>query len=93
GATQVVLGDILQIASGTDVASLAVNMRVFDLIEGFVQLANKKNGLLASVPINVPGVAQITATVQVLQPPQLSAVGNPAKAVAAGHNPETGPNR
>ena len=93
GATQVVLGDILQIASGTDVASLAVNMRVFDLIEGFVQLANKKNGLLANVPINVPGVAQITATVQVLQPPQLSAVGNPAKAVAAGHNPETGPNR
>ncbi|USX00335.1 pilus assembly protein TadG-related protein [Pseudomonas proteolytica] len=93
GATQVVLGDILQIASGTDVASLAVNMRVFDLIEGFVQLANKKNGLLASVPIDLPGVAQITATVQVLQPPQLSAVGNPAKAVAAGHNPETGPNR
>ncbi|PHN55247.1 hypothetical protein AO268_28070 [Pseudomonas sp. ICMP 8385] len=93
GTTQVVLGDILQIASGTDVASLAVNMRVFDLIEGFVQLANKKNGLLASVPIDLPGVAQITATVQVLQPPQLSAVGNPAKAVAAGHNPETGPNR
>lgn len=93
GSTQVVLGDILKIASGTDVASLAVNMRVFDLIEGFVQLANKKNGLLASVPIDLPGVALITATVQVLQPPQLSAVGNPAKAVAPGHNPETGPNR
>ena len=93
GTTKVVLGNILQVASGADVSALAVNLQVFDLIKGVVQLANKTNGLVATVPINVAGLAQITANVQVLQPPQLSAIGNPAKAVAVGQNPETGPNR
>ncbi|MBT2375117.1 pilus assembly protein TadG-related protein [Pseudomonas fluorescens] len=93
GTTQVVLGNVLQIASGSDVSALAVNMRVFDLIQGFVQLANKTNGLVASFPIDLPGLAQISAKVQVLQPPQMSAIGNPAKAVASGQNPQTGPNR
>jgi uncharacterized membrane protein len=93
GTTQVVLGNALSIESGTDVAALAVNMRVFDLIQGFVQLANKKNGLVASFPINLAGLAQITANVQVLQPPQMSAIGNPAHATAPGQDPQTGPNR
>jgi len=93
GATTVVLGNVLSVESGASVAALAVNMRVFDLIQGFVQLANKQNGLVASFPINLPGVAQITASVQVLQPPQLSAIGNPALATAPGQNPMTGPNR
>ncbi|MFC6336816.1 hypothetical protein GIR22_19835 [Pseudomonas sp. CCM 7891] len=93
GTTQVVLGNVLQVVSGTDVSALAVNVKVFDLIEGFVQLANKTNGLVASFPINLPGLAQITAKVQVLQPPQMSAIGSPAKAIAVGHNPQSGPNR
>lgn len=93
GATQVVLGNVLSVESGSNVAALAVNMRVFDLIQGFVQLANKQNGLVASFPINLPGVAQITASVQVLQPPQMSAIGNPAHATAAGQDPHFGPNR
>ncbi|NMZ37140.1 pilus assembly protein TadG-related protein [Pseudomonas proteolytica] len=94
GATKVVLGDALHIESGTDVAGLAANMRVFDLIQGFVQLANKKNGLVASFPISLgPSIAQIDVSVQVLQPPQLSAIGNPAHAIAPGHNPQTGPYR
>lgn len=93
GTTQVILGNALSIESGTSVAALAVNMRVFDLIQGFVQLANKKNGLVASFPINLAGLAQITASVQVLQPPQMSAIGNPAHATAAGQDPKNGPNR
>ncbi|OYU04429.1 MAG: hypothetical protein CFE47_27080 [Pseudomonas sp. PGPPP1] len=93
GTTTVVLGTALQIESGTNIAGLAVNMRVFDLIQGFVQLANKKNGLVASVPINLPGIASIDLSVQVLQPPQLSAIGNPAHAIAPGQDPQAGPNR
>lgn len=93
GATKVILGNVLQVATGTDASALVVNMRVFDLIEGFVQLANKTNGLVASFPINLPGLAQITASVQVLQPPQMSAIGNPMVAVAAGQDPMSGPNR
>lgn len=81
GGTSVVLGDVLRIESGTKVSALVVDMRVFDLIESLVQLTNKKNGLVAQFPIDLAGLAQITARVQVLEPPQISAIGNPARAV------------
>jgi uncharacterized membrane protein len=93
GTTNVVLGDVIKIAGGSDASALTVTMKAFDLVQGFVQLANKGNGLVASLPINLPGLAQITAKVQVLQPPQMSAIGNPAKAIAPGQDPKTGPNR
>ena len=93
GTTNVVLGDLIKVADGGDVSALAVTVKAFDLIQGFVQLANKTNGLVASFPIDIPGLAQITAKVQVMQPPQLSAIGNPAKATAPGHDPKAGPNR
>lgn len=89
GTTRVVLGDLLHVESGSDISALAVNLKVFDLIEGVVQLANKQNGLVATLPINLAGLAQITARVQVMQPPQLSAVGNPKNAALA----PLGPNR
>ncbi len=77
GTTSVVLGNMLHVESGTDISTLAVNLKAFDLIEGFVQLANKKNAAVATLPINIAGLAQITARVQVMEPPQLSAIGNP----------------
>lgn len=89
GATTVVLGDLLHVESGSDISALAVNLKAFDLIEAIVQLANKQNGLVASLPINIAGLAQITARVQVMEPPQLSAVGNPKNAAQA----PLGPNR
>jgi uncharacterized membrane protein len=89
GTTNVVLGNLLHVETGSNVAALATNVQLFDLIEAFVQLANKKNGLVATLPINIAGLAQITARVQVLEPPQLSAIGNPKN---AAQNP-LGPNR
>lgn len=79
GATTIVLGDLLKIQGTTDIAALNTDLRLFDLVQGVVQLANKKNGLMAAVPINIPGLAQVTAQVQVIQPPQLSAIGDPRK--------------
>lgn len=89
GTTSVVPGNMLHVESGTDISTLAVNLKAFDLIEGFVQLANKKNALVATLPINLAGLAQITARVQVMEPPQLSAIGNPKNAALA----PLGPNR
>ncbi|MGZ7457282.1 pilus assembly protein TadG-related protein [Pseudomonas sp. Ma2-10] len=89
GATTVVLGNVLRVEAGSNVTALATNLKVFDLIEAVVQLANKKNGLVATLPINLAGLAQITARVQVLEPPQLSAIGNPKNAALA----PLGPNR
>ena len=89
GATTVVLGNVLHVEAGSIVTALGTNLKVFDLIEAVVQLANKKNGLVATLPINLAGLAQITARVQVLEPPQLSAIGNPKNAALA----PLGPNR
>ncbi|UVJ44590.1 pilus assembly protein TadG-related protein [Pseudomonas sp. LS1212] len=80
GTTEVVLGNMLHIESGTKVSALDVDLQLFSLIESVVQLANKKNGLVAQLPIDLAGLAQITARVQVLEPPQMSAIGNPQKA-------------
>jgi uncharacterized membrane protein len=79
GSTTIALGDLLQVQSGSNLAALNTNMRVFDLVQGLVQVANKKNGLMSAVQLNVPGVAQVTAKVQVIQTPQISAIGDPSK--------------
>lgn len=89
GSTTVVLGNLLHVENGSDISTFATTVSVFDLIEGVVQLANKKNGVVATVPINLAGLAQITARVQVLEPPQLSAIGNPKNAALD----PLGPNR
>ncbi|MDP9605945.1 UNVERIFIED_ORG: putative membrane protein [Variovorax paradoxus] len=71
------LADLLGVASGTDAAGLSTNLQLFQLVQGMIQVANGKNGLAATVPITVPGIASVTAKVQVVEPPQVSAVGNP----------------
>ncbi|MEB0041624.1 MULTISPECIES: pilus assembly protein TadG-related protein [unclassified Pseudomonas] len=79
GSTTVMLGDLLQVKGGTETAALTSNLQLFQLVEGLVQLANKSNGLVAVQTINL-GVLSITSNLKVLQPAQISAVGNPALA-------------
>lgn len=87
GNVQVKLGDILKLQSGTDAAGLDTSLNVFQLAEAFVQLANISNGVAASVPLNVPGVVNGTVTLKIIEPPQLSAIGDPAKAKAHPTDP------
>ncbi|CAA2108416.1 TadG family pilus assembly protein [Variovorax paradoxus] len=72
------LADLLGVASGTDAAGLSTELQLFQLVQGMIQVANGKNGLAADVPVTVPGIANITTKVRVVEPPQVSAVGNPA---------------
>jgi uncharacterized membrane protein len=72
------LSDILGVASGTDAAGLSTDVQLFQLVQGMIQVANGKNGLSADVPVTVPGIASITTKVRVVEPPQVSAVGNPS---------------
>jgi uncharacterized membrane protein len=83
------LGDLLGVQGGTQAAALQLDLQVFQLAEGLVQLANGQNGLVASVPLSVPGLLNVTSQVRVIEPPQLSAVGDPALAAVD----PTGPNR
>ncbi|MBV4460507.1 hypothetical protein KVG96_21350 [Pseudomonas sp. COR58] len=88
-AAPVKLGDILQLQSGTTAAGLDANLQLLQLIQGVVQLANSKSAVAATLPVNVLGLANVTVRVKVIEPPQLSAVGDPSLAKA---DPQ-GPNR
>ncbi|PIB44426.1 hypothetical protein AOA59_13825 [Pseudomonas sp. 2822-15] len=83
------VGQILQLQTGTTAAALNANLQVFQLIQGVVQLSNSKSAAAATLPVSVLGLANITTQVKVIEPPQLSAIGNPVLAAA---NP-TGPNK
>ena len=74
------LGDLLGVQTGTPAAALDLDLQVFQLAEGVVQLANGQNGLVASVPLSIPGLLKLSTRVQVIEPPQMSAVGDPALA-------------
>ncbi|MCJ0763906.1 TadG family pilus assembly protein [Variovorax terrae] len=88
GALPLELGDVLQLQAGTQAAGLNVDLQAFQLIQGVVQLANSKSAVFAAVPLSVPGIGTATVNVKVLEPPQLSAIGNPELAKAD----PTGPN-
>lgn len=80
GAPLIKLADLLRIASGTPASGLDLGLDVFQLVQGMVQVANSKSAVIASVPIALPGVGNITVKSKVIEPPQISAVGNPALA-------------
>ncbi|MFJ2321580.1 pilus assembly protein TadG-related protein [Pseudomonas sp. NPDC087817] len=88
GSTEVALGKLLQLQTGATSAALNANLQVFQLLEAVVQVANSQNALSATVPLSIPGLVNGSVKVKVIQPPQLSAVGNPmlAKADPMGAN-------
>ncbi|MGY2442655.1 pilus assembly protein TadG-related protein [Pseudomonas sp. SDO52101_S400] len=88
-AAPVKLGDILQLQTGTTAAGLDANLQLLQLVQGVIQLANSKSAVAATLPISVLGLANVTVRVKVIEPPQFSAIGDPALAKA---NP-LGPNR
>lgn len=88
GSTEVALGKLLQLQTGATSAALNANLQLFQLLEAVVQVANSENALTATVPLSIPGLVNGSVKVKVIQPPQLSAVGNPvlAKADPMGAN-------
>ncbi|MGF7111787.1 putative membrane protein [Pseudomonas laurylsulfatiphila] len=78
GSTSIVLGQLLQLQTGAASSALITNLQVFQLVEAFIQLANSQNVAVAKIPLNIPGLVNGEVKVKVIQPPQLSAIGNPA---------------
>ncbi|MFK3793840.1 pilus assembly protein TadG-related protein [Pseudomonas piscis] len=83
------LGDILKLQTGLPSTALNASVQLFQLLQAFIQLSNSNSAVAATVPINVLGLANISVQTKVIEPPQLSAVGNPALAKVD----PTGPNR
>ncbi|QLG93754.1 hypothetical protein HZF02_18160 [Pseudomonas yamanorum] len=71
------LKDLLNIQAGLDKAALDVNLQLFNLIQGFVQLSNKESAVAAELPVNVLGLLGVKVQTKVISPPQVSAIGNP----------------
>lgn len=83
------LGSLLSLQSGLQQTGLAMDLNALQLAQAMVQLANYNSSINVSVPINLIGLAAATVTARIIQPPQISATGNPALAKA---NP-TGSNK
>ncbi|WP_338584525.1 pilus assembly protein TadG-related protein [Pseudomonas sp. MAG733B] len=82
-ASPIKLGDLLQLQTGAQAQGLDATVQLFQLIQGFVQLANKNSAVNAVLPVNLLGLAGVTTRIKVIQPPQFSAVGDPALAKVA----------
>jgi uncharacterized membrane protein len=87
--TKIKLQDLMTLQTGLPSAALDTNLNLFQLVEAFVQVANTQSAAFATIPANVLGLAGVTVKVKVIEPPQLSALGNPILAKA---NP-TGPDQ
>ena len=82
------LGDLLNIQSGTDAAGLDTGLNVLDLVQGSVQLASSQCAACIALPIDLPGVAGVQVRTQIVEPPQLSAIGRPELARADQLGPD-----
>jgi uncharacterized membrane protein len=93
GSLPIQLGSLIQLQTGTPSAALNANLQVFQLVQGLVQLANSQSAVAASVSlVNLPGIGSVSVKLKVTEPPQISAIGNPA--VAAADSPAyAGPNQ
>ncbi|MFJ2383491.1 hypothetical protein BK645_20100 [Pseudomonas protegens] len=78
---QLKLGDILKLQTGAASTALDANLKLFQLLQAMIQLANSKSAVVAEVPANLLGLASVTVRVKVIEPPQLSAVGDPRLAI------------
>ncbi|WP_339463912.1 pilus assembly protein TadG-related protein [Pseudomonas lurida] len=84
------VGDLLKVASGTPAAALNTTVQLFQLLETVVQLSNSKSAVSAAAQVNIPLVGNVSIQTKVIEAPQMSAIGNPAKAKAGLlNNPQT----
>ncbi len=84
-STLIQLGDILDLKNGTSAAGLDATLNAIDLVQAAVMLAAKNSAAIAQVPLNLLGLVTGTVKVKVIEPEQLSAIGNPATDVIQVH--------
>lgn len=75
--TPVTLGNLLQLQTATDATALNADLQLFTLLQAIAQLSSSTSGVSVSVPVNVLGLASITTTLKIIEPPQFSVVANP----------------
>ncbi|MDP9914079.1 putative membrane protein [Variovorax boronicumulans] len=82
------VAEILGIATGTPSSALDLGLQAFQLTQAFVQLANSQHAVALGTTSNLLGLANVRTTIKVIEPPQTSAIGNPALAALAPLGPD-----
>jgi uncharacterized membrane protein len=77
GSSLIKLGDVVNLKTGTPDAGLDAGVQAFQLVQTLAQIANGQNGVALSQVLSVPGVGQVSASIKLIEPPQLSAIGDP----------------
>ncbi|MEK1909093.1 MAG: pilus assembly protein TadG-related protein [Pseudomonas chlororaphis] len=88
GSNPVKLGDILQLQTGAASTGLDANVQLFQLMQAFIELASSKSAVAATLPISVLGLADVTTKIKVIEPPRLSAIGDPELAKISPRGPD-----
>ncbi|MDF0733729.1 pilus assembly protein TadG-related protein [Pseudomonas entomophila] len=73
------LGDILDIQNGTAQAGLDASIQLLQLVQGVIQLAASESAATADLPINVLGLVNGRVRLKVIEPQQISSVGDPSQ--------------
>lgn len=82
--TDLNVGELIRLQNGGSYTGAAAELQLFHLVQGIIQLANKNNAVTATIPITVGGTT-IDVKLKVIEPPQLSSIGDPELARAESH--------
>jgi uncharacterized membrane protein len=80
--TTLKLHRLLSLDPDGDYTGAVMNLQLFQLVQGIIQLANRENAAVANVPISVPGVGNVDLRLKVIEPPIFSAIADPNKALS-----------
>ncbi|WP_274410955.1 pilus assembly protein TadG-related protein [Pseudomonas sp. NEEL19] len=76
-STLLQLGDLLDIQNGTTQAGLDASIQLLQLVQGVIQLAVSESAATVDLPVSVLGLVNGRVRLKVIEPQQISAVGDP----------------
>ncbi|UBM24761.1 pilus assembly protein TadG-related protein [Pseudomonas sp. p1(2021b)] len=76
----IVLGELINIQNGNTSSGLNATLKAFELVQGTIELANSKHAVETTLPVNVLGLGGISTRLKIIDPPQISVVGDPSLA-------------
>ncbi|MHA6197510.1 pilus assembly protein TadG-related protein [Pseudomonas wadenswilerensis] len=83
-----VLGTILDVQTGTPDAGLDTDLQLFQLVESFIQLAGKANAAVVDAKsVSIPGLLNVNLKLSIIEPAQISSIGDPRLAQANPYGP------
>lgn len=71
------LSDLLKVQTGLPQEALRTDLNLLQLVQALVQVGNGHSALSGEISIPLPGVLNVTAYLKVIEPPMLSAIGDP----------------